>query len=322
MSLPQGALLPAYLIVGSDELRRARVLKRLKAHLDEGFSAFNLDERAASGDLEPQDLLSSLNTLPMGDAFRLVVVERAERLPKGVSEAIVSYLADPNPTTVLCLVAETLAKSTRLYKAVAQVGRKSVIECAPKKRWELPSEVVKMARAQGVAMDQGAAAELVSRVGESTTLLDAQLKVLAELCGERGEVTLADVERHVARVAEVRPWDLLDAVSARDAGKALGLYHLMQSPAHVTLCALLAGRVRELVCAKALGARGQGDLLAQELGKQAWQVKGYAGWARRFAAGELERDLVRCARCERDLKSGADPDVALTRLVVQICGGE
>lgn len=313
-------LLPAYLVVGADELKRRAAVTRLKARLDEGFSAFNLDERVASGDIDTQDLLSSLNTLPFGDSFRLVLVERAEKLPKPVVEALVGYLANPNTACVLCLVAESLAKSTQLYKAVAKVGKQAIIDCTPKKRWELPPQVVRMASAHGMHMNQQAAEELVSRVGESTILIDAQLKVLAELCCDSGTITVADVERNVVRTAEVKPWDFLDALSARDAAKALGLYHLMQNPSQVMLCSLVAGRLRELICAKDLDARGQSSLLASELGKQAWQVKNHTGWARRFAPGELERALVGCARCERGLKSGEDPDVAFTRLVVETCG--
>lgn len=312
-------LLPAYLIVGSDDLKRRQATTRLKGRLDQGFSAFNLDERVSSSDLAPQDILSSLNTLPMGDTFRLVMIERADKLPKPVSEAIISYLADPNLACVLCLVAESLPKNTRLYKAVAKVGKQAVVDCAPKKRWELPPLVVRMARAYGATMDQNAATELVSRVGESTTMLDTQLKVLAEYCREAGTITLADVERHVVRTAEVKPWDFLDAVSQRDATKALSLYRLMQNPSQVALCSLLTGRLRELICAKALDARAQGGALASELGKQAWQVKNHLGWARRFAPGALEQGLIACARCERALKSGSDPDVTFTQLVVTVC---
>lgn len=322
-AMPQttSGLLPAYLVVGSDDLKRTRVAARLKARLNEDFSAFNLDERVASSDLEASDVLASLNTLPMGDTFRLVMIERADKLPKPVSEAIVTYLKDPNLACVLCLIAESLPKNTRLYKAVAKVGKQAVVDCSPKKRWELPPFVCKMAQAYGVRMDQAAAAELVSRVGESTTMLDTQLKVLVEYCRDAGVITTQDVERYVVRVAEVKPWDFLDAVCARDCAKALGLYRLMQNPSQVALCSLLTGRLRELICAKALDARGQGSMLATELKKQSWQVKNHLGWSRRFAAGALERDLVRCAQCERALKSGADPDVTFTQLVVDVCSG-
>ena len=319
--MPQttSGLLPAYLIVGADDLKRRQATTRLKGRLDQSFSAFNLDEHVAASDLEAQDIISSLNTLPLGDAFRLVMIERADKLPKPVSEAIIVYLKDPNPACVLCLVAESLPKNTRIYKAVAKVGNKAIVDCTPKKRWELPPLVVRMARAYGVTMDQNAATELVSRVGESTTMLDAQLKVLSEYCRDAGVITVADVERHVVRTAEVKPWDFLDAVSQRDAAKALTLYRLMQNPSQVALCSLLTGRLRELICAKALDARGQGSALASELGKQAWQVKNHLGWSRRFAAGALERGLIACAQCERALKSGSDPDVTFTELVVTVC---
>ena len=319
--MPQttSGLLPAYLIVGADDLKRRQATTRLKGRLDQSFSAFNLDEHVAASDLEAQDIISSLNTLPLGDAFRRVMIERADKLPKPVSEAIIVYLKDPNPACVLCLVAESLPKNTRIYKAVAKVGNKAIVDCTPKKRWELPPLVVRMARAYGVTMDQNAATELVSRVGESTTMLDTQLKVLSEYCRDAGVITVADVERHVVRTAEVKPWDFLDAVSQRDAAKALTLYRLMQNPSQVALCSLLTGRLRELICAKALDARGQGSALASELGKQAWQVKNHLGWSRRFAAGALERGLIACAQCERALKSGSDPDVTFTELVVTVC---
>jgi exonuclease SbcD len=38
-------------------------------------------------------------------------------------------------------------------------------------------------------------------------------------------------------------------------------------------------------------------------------------------AGELEGALASCARCERELKSGADAETSFVRLVVSICRG-
>lgn len=315
-----GGLLPAYLIVGSDELKAREVVSRLRKRLEPGFEAFNLDERVASSDLEPQDLLASLNTLPFGSGFRLVLVSSADHLPKAVSEALVSYLADPNPGTVLCLVAEKLAKTTRLYKAVAKVGERSVIDCAPAKRWDLPKRVLRMAQVRGMRMDGEAANELVARVGESTTLLDQQVGTLSELCRGAGVITRADVERYVTRIAEVKPWDFLDAVCARDARRTLELYNLMQSPSEIALVSMLVGRLRELVCAQSLAARGQGQTLASTLGKQPWQVKNHARWASRFAAGELATSLAACAACDRALKSGSNARTEFVRLVLSICG--
>lgn len=319
MAAGSSALLPAYLVVGPDELKRKQALVRLRARVDGPFGAFNLEEIAPSADLEPQALLASLNTLPMGGDLRVVIVEPADKLPKPVSEAIVSYLENPNPGCTLALVATTLAKTTRLYKAVAKVGPRSVIDCAAKKGRDLPPYVQKLASAHGVSIAADAAQELVARVGESTTMLDTQLSSLAALLGGSGAITRPFVEQNVARVAEVKPWEFLDRLAERDAHRALALLRLLDGSA-LGLLSLVTGRLRELICARSLVARGQGNLLAPELKKADWQVRNHVRWSRSFADGELERLIVACASTERALKSGADDRTEMVRLVSLICG--
>jgi DNA polymerase-3 subunit delta len=313
-------MLPAYLVLGADELKRERTVSRLKAHLTQGLADFNLDELTPKSDFDPSALVSSLNTMPFGPGFRLVIVHEADHLAKPVSEAIVSYLANPNPSCVLCVIAGSLPKGTRLYKAIAKGGRQAVIDCSPQKRWELPDLVRKLARSHGKSMDGSAAEELVDRVGESTVMLDRQVESLCDLVGDAPSITLADVESHVARTAEVKPWGFLDAVSARDARKAMSLYGLMSNPSQVALQSLLTGRIRELACAKSLDQRGEGALLASTLKKAPFQVKHHLAWARRFSTDELRDALVGSAACERVLKGTGDSDVAFRRWVLAICG--
>ncbi|MBE6479914.1 MAG: DNA polymerase III subunit delta [Olsenella sp.] len=321
MAETKSPLLRAYLIVGSDELKRQAAVARIKRYVDEGLVDFNLDELTASADMDPASLVASLDTMPFGPGPRLVIVHDAGKLPKAVSEALITYLDNPNPSSVLCLEAESLAKGTRLYKAVAKQDGKPIVECAAKKAWELPAYVAQLCqRTHGKRMGEAAAKELVGRVGESTVLLDAQVRTLAELVGDRPEITLADVEEHVARTAEVKPWEFLDAVSGRDARRALALYQSMTDPSQVALLTLLVGRIRELACARSLAARGEGASLARALGKQEWQVKNHLRWARGFSDGDLERALVEAAALERILKGTGDSDAAFVSYVARVCG--
>ena len=238
-------LLPAYLIVGADELKRDAAVRRLRSHVPADMADFNLDELDGASLEEPGQLISSAQTMPFCADFRLVIVNGAGELAKPVSEAVVSYLADPNPQCVLCLVAEKLAKNTRLYKAVAKVGPHSVIDCAPLKRWELPPYVVKLVQKRGLSMDNAAAQELVERVGESTVALDNQIATLAQLVGDAGRITLADVEANVAQIAEVSPWAFADAVCERNAPRAMEMLNLMKAPSLVFLHSVLVARLRE-----------------------------------------------------------------------------
>lgn len=309
-------LLPAYLIVGADELKRDAAVRRLRSRVPADMADFNLDELDGASLEEPGQLISSAQTMPFCADFRLVIVNGAGELAKPVSEAVVSYLADPNPQCVLCLVAEKLAKNTRLYKAVAKVGPRSVIDCAPLKRWELPPYVAKLAQKRGLSMDNAAAQELVERVGESTVALDNQIATLAQLVGDAGRITLADVEANVAQIAEVSPWAFADAVCERNAPRAMEMLNLMKAPSLVFLHSVLVGRLRELICAKSLDARGAASGLARELGRQSWQVKNHVRWSRAFGEEELVELLGQAAVCERALKGSQDSEAAFVRFVL------
>ncbi len=313
-------LLAAYLAVGPDELKRKEAVSRLKAKVAGPFEAFNLEEIEPSPELEPTQVLSSLNSLPMGGDYRVVVIENAEKLAKPVSEAVIKYLDDPNPACVLCLTATTLAKTTRLYKAVAKVGAKSIIDCSAKKGRDLVPYVQKLARAHNLTISVDAASELTARVGESSSMLDTQLAGLSALLGGGGNVSREFVEANVARIVEVKPWEFLDRLSQRDLERSLQLLRLLEGNSAIGLVSLVTGRVRELICARSLNARRESGRLAAELGKKDWQVRNLGRWAGNFRDGELESLLAECTEADASLKSGAEESIVLARLVARMCG--
>lgn len=318
--MAEQALLPAYLAVGTDEVKRDTAVSRLKDRLARtGMADFNLDERDMTREQDLDAILSSLNTYPMGADFRLVILEGCDRLAESVREALVTYLANPAETTCLLMTAGSLAKSTRLYKAVAKLGKQAIIDCGAKKGRDLPVLVQGMARHHGKAMGLDAAEELIARAGDNTRMLDNELKKLAEMV-EAPEIRRADVERYVVRTAEVKPWDFLNAVSARDVARALELYRLQPPKSEMRLYALLCTRLRELICAKALDERGQGRELAATLGLQAWQVRNHLTWARKFSRAELEDALRSAVEVESALKGSRDSEVAFTQWVVKLAG--
>ena len=311
-------LLPAYLLVGPDEVKRDAAIDRLVSRLEaSGMATFNLDDRDMTKPQEPDEIIASLCTFPMGSDFRLVILRGCDHLVKAMSEALVSYLTEPSPDTVCLIVADALAKNTRLYKAVAKIDAKAVIDCSAKKRWELPAYVQGMASRHGVSISSAAAEELVARAGESTRMLDTQLKKLAAMIGS-SNIELADVERYVVRTAEIKPWDFLDAVSARDVGRALELYRLLPPKSEVRLLSLLLTRVRELIVAKALDERGQARELASTLGVKDWQVKNHVRWSRLFTMDELVDALRGAVETECALKGSRDSEIAFTTWFVSI----
>ena len=162
------SLLPVYLITGEDALKRDAVMKRLRARLSSmGDLSFNSDVFEGA-EFTGDDVVNACNTIPFASPVRLVEVRDADKLKKADSEPIVGYLDAPCETTVLALIAEKLAKNTRLYKAVAKHGKTAVIDCAPPKARDLPKLVRSMAVGHGVTFSEGAAIALVNLVGEDT----------------------------------------------------------------------------------------------------------------------------------------------------------
>ncbi|ERI03810.1 DNA polymerase III subunit delta [Atopobium sp. oral taxon 810] len=314
------AMLVAYAAIGSDERKKKSVVDRLKKHLAAGMEAFNLDEINATSELDAATLLGSLNTLPFGADRRFVIVNAADRLDKTVKDMLVDYLSNPNGVCTLCLLFDSLPKNTRLYKAIASIGPKAIIDCVPKRNRALVAEVNKFAQARGMYIDGPAVDELIKRSGESGKLLENQVSQLCTLCRTQGHISYNDVVNNISQTAEIKPWDFLDPVCERNAVKALTQYHLMAKPSQIALLAMLVGRLRELICTQSLMARGQEYALASTLGKRDFQIDKYKRWVRNFAPGELSRFVRACADCDRALKSGADPDISFTQLILQICG--
>lgn len=304
------ALLPAYLAVGEDALKRRTVLERLRKRVSElGDMEFNHDEfdgERAQG----TDIAVACNTLPFASTLRLVEVSHAEKLGKQDVDVLCAYLASPNTSTVLVMSAEKLAKNSRLYKAAAAIGKNAVIDCAPMKRYELVRALRSIAVGHGITLTESAAETLVSYVGEDTVRLDSELRKLALAHVGTDPVTEREVSQLVARTNEAKPWELVDAFSARDMRGCLRLLPLLGSTSPYALIGMCTNRLRELSCAKSLDLRGEGARLAETLKVPAWRVKNHVTWSRGFSDGELKRAFTTARDCERAMKSGTDPNDA------------
>ena len=313
------ALLPAYLVVGDDSLKKEAVMKRMRVRLEKlgdlSFNADSFEGETASGEA----IATACRTVPFASEKRLVVVNGAEKLKKADAEEVISYLADPAESCVLMLVAEKLAKNTRLYKAVAALGKNAVIDCARPAKRDMAVHVRNMAPAHGITLTDGAAAALVDLLGEDTVRIDNELKKIALSGSGNAAVTEDDVRRIVSRETEAKPWDLTDAFAARDLPRALSVRAQMPSASPYSLLGMCVSRIRELMCAQSVFRTGGGaNQLAAELKMPDWKVRSHGTWARRFTAAELRRALDSAVACEKEMKSGADADAAFDAWMVSV----
>lgn len=303
-------LLGVYLITGTDELKRQTVLDRLRKRLEKECD-LSLNSDTFNGEnAEGIDIVSACNTLPFASDIRLVQVNAVDKLKKADTDQVIAYIESPSPTTVLVLVASGVAKNTRLYKAVSKIGKNAIIDCAPIKRNELPARVRAMATTHGIAITPAAANALIDAVGENTVALDSSLAKLALSHVGADPVTDSEVALIVPRSAQAKPWEFIDAFSERNATKCLALRQRLDSTSPHVLLSMCVTRIRELVAAQSLYARGQGSALASYLKVPDWRVRNHARWAKGFTEQELRDALVSSMKAEQAMKSGTDPESA------------
>ena len=304
-------LLAAYLVVGEDQLKRDAVMRRLRARVaalgDLTFNSDSFSGESAAG----SDIVNACMTMPFASQMRWVEVQGADKLKKADSEALVSYLEHPSDTTVLALVADALAKNTRLYKAVAAFGATAVIDCAPQQKRDLMRTVRALGSQQGISLTERAAWALIDAVGENTVRLDAEIKKIALARLGVREVTDRDIEQLVAHTNEAKPWQFVDAFAARDASAGLALLARMPAETPTGLLGRCVTRIRELICTQSLIARGQQNRIAQELGYRDWRVRNHPAWARTWKPAELRAALASARDAEQAMKSGADKEQTL-----------
>lgn len=318
---PEGKPLSAlYLLNGDDSLKQAKLLERLKLRIEAmGDVTMNYQVLTAKDIQGPQHLHSILNTLPFGALQRLVVIKDVEQLSKPLSEALVEYAKRTSPTTVLAMTATKLASNTRLYKAIAAFDPKSIVDCGQMKRSELPRLIRDLTKGEGLEISAAAANALIDRVGTSTVAINTEVKKLAAVvvADGRKRIDESDVNDNVAWMVEPKHWDLTNALAMRDLALCLRLVGRMKGYAALGLFIQCLMRIREILTAKSLKARGVP--IAAGMGKQEWQIREIVRGCDAFSNQELLALIKQAPEIEQKMKTGADADQLLRLWLIDAC---
>lgn len=314
-------LKPVYLIHGKEELLLERALRRLKDMVAaEGEADLDFDTFDGSK-VRGEDVVTAANTLPFLSARRLVVVRDVDQMSSEDQAVLTAYVADPSPTACLVLVAASLAKNTRLYKALDAAD--AISEYAAPKRSELPGWVVALFKTKGRSISREGAEALVRAVGKDLRKMESEADKVIAYAGEKTELGAEDVEAVVTETAPTSIFEFLDALGARQGAQALMLLDDLLDGGEPLqgIHAMTLRHIRGLIGAQALRARGaaMGEMM-RELKMADWQIRNLARQADRFRADELVQALKDAAEVEMRMKtSQGDPRLVFERWVVGVC---
>lgn len=325
-------LKPIYLVTGNDVPKVERTLERLRRRFDPGsVERLVAGKGGASGD----DVVAACNAGTLLGGERLVLVahvdgQRGEydRLSGGWKaedvEAVVAYLRDPAPGTVLCLVGAEVKKDSPLAKACAKAGDVLVWEIG---RRDTAAWIAKSFQERGVKVGGDACRTLLELVGDDKLVLAREIDKLATWAA--GEpLGVEEVQRLATASAEAHPWDLTDALGRRDAGAALEVVEstYSRSPRQRTGEAAAFGarvaqhliRLARMKTMLEIGASVEDA--GAKLGLKPFPAKQLAKQTQAFTAEELRGGVVRFAELDHALKGGSKlaPDLEVQLAVADV----
>lgn len=324
-------LQPVYLLTGSDRPKISRALHRLRARVGE-----EAIEHLSALDTSGEEAANACNALGLfvGEA-RLVLVTEVDgrrtnegRLTGGWKkadhDAVLAYLANPAPATVLALVAEELKPDSALFKACKKAGDVLHFEVAKR---NLASWVAEQFRLAGARAEPEACAALVQLVGEDLHALANEVEKLATWAA--GEpIGEAEVEALVFASADLPTFMLTDAWGARDGERMLAasetIFEREGRPRRDTaprLAGALGNHVAKVRACQALAAQGvRARDAAPKLKMHPFYAEKVFGQATNFSVEELRGAIVRLAELDHALKGGSrlQPDLELQRALVEL----
>lgn len=332
---------------------------------DQGFL-----ERAARGEISGPELTRVLGTEADAEKeqwFREVAGHAAAD-GMAVPEATGAGLARVYEETIergipsnasLVLTAEVVDERRSLFKKISSVG--FVIDCGVRSRraWDTQmdpdaarAKIRQMVAATGKSIAPDAIAGIVERTGFSMRGLESEMEKLLLYVGPRPAITQADVLEVLSSSREANIFDLTNAVSSRDAGKALrALRSLMAQREPIPqILGVLANEIRGLIVARGALEQKLGGVLDTGIPFPAFQarvlplleketegddgsaakllaMKSFRAFillkaAARFSTPELVRSLEAIHETDLNLKTSGHPeDLLMERLLLAICAG-
>jgi DNA polymerase-3 subunit delta len=341
-----GPLKPGYVLAGDEvfllERCRAAVLKAL---VPPDLRDFCLSDMDLSG-TSIFEVLDRAQTPSLMSPFQVIFVRNVRQLyTRGAKKeefaALEHYFHSPNPQALLVFIADFLRITSdvrrmemddknryeRLKETLGEYC--SMVELARVNEEDAMRWVVATAQEAEVRMEPDAARELVDALGADMMLISSELEKLLLYTMGRGRITLGDVETMVLGAKQRSLYELTDAISAHNKGRALALLQglLNSSDAgedaaigHLYMLARTFRQMLVILEKNVRDSRAIWQALWQGFRMPPFAADDLIRQARRYKSRrELTRALRLIARADLELRSSPpDKRLVLERLVYDL----
>lgn len=209
-----------FLFIGEEKHLKHKAVEALRSSIP-GNTPDSPDYRVFYGsESGSREILESAQTLPFSSSRKLIVIKDFEKLPQEDKGHIINYISKPSGYgyIVLDVKDDSALRGLERMQSHITVRRFDAADNIGAVSW-----IKKEAGAIGKKIDDDAAEAIVELRGMEFSNLKSELEKLTSFTGDRGTISLEDVETVTGRSFTGSAFDIIWAVGSRDAGKAVAL---------------------------------------------------------------------------------------------------
>ncbi|GAC1477705.1 MAG: hypothetical protein NVS1B12_13290 [Acidimicrobiales bacterium] len=303
------------LLKGDDPTLLADAVREATDEALEGEDRTIALEELGGDDLTPDAVVDSARTPPFLTARRVLVVRDVGRWSSDQLAPLVEYLAAPEPTTALVLVAGGGQTSQKLANAVKKAGR--LVDAGAPTGKAKTTWVTDHLKAAPIRLDAAAGQRVSEHLGEDLGRLPRLIDTLVAAYGEGARVGVAEIEPFLGGAGSVAPWDLTDAIDRGDTVAALDALARLTGAGERHPLVILASLHKHFAAMLRLDGsdiRGEQEAAAA-VGMAPYPAKKALAQATRLGSRNIARAITLLADADLDLRGVKDwPD----RLVLEV----
>lgn len=230
--IKKGNIAPVYLLMGEEPYYLDLIVKALEentiAEEDKDFNSFTF--YGADADLDK--VRSTARQLPMMSPRIAVYLKEAQAMDKAKTalNKLASYVENPNPQAMLCIVykGDNLNATSELMKAA--VKSDAVVFKSPEvKDYNLPSVVRDYCNARKIGIENGAVEMLCQNIGNPLSKLFGEIdKLIVAIGTDSQRITAEDIEKNIGISKKYNSFELVKAVASRDYPAAMRIVDFFQ----------------------------------------------------------------------------------------------
>lgn len=344
---------PVTLLYGDADLLLQRAVREIiegaleESEREYGLIRVNADEAGLSG------VIAEMQSGSLMAPRRVVVVREVTALSNSEQKALAPRIAEPQQGLSMVLVAAKPPEQQRRFGVPVAADLKRAIEAAGQivqlnapREGALPGWAVGEMQALGKELRRDAAAALCQTVGGDLDRMMREIEKLAAYVGDRGEVTVEDVQAVSVRVTEADIFELMDAIGRKDAATALTMLdgvlpegsdrgefipflgmiarqlRLIWQARFLRQCRIPLKQIQQLPTEIAAKLPERHNFVDATSGRKAWLAEKFTQQAALFSDGQLARAIDRLCQADLALKGGGgrlDDRTVIELLIADLC---